>query len=418
MKTGIKLPASALGYAISFMLLTGLICSGLLFIAGTHKRIEKIHNQRENLCFDNRFALNYGASYELPLHDQMIHPSGDTSQIYSCEWGAYRIIHVETQHPMGRRYTTALSGKEHQKDLPSLYLVDHQQALKIGGNTRIEGVAAFSERGIERAYIAGKNYANEKLLFGTQTRSHTYLPALKKSIATLSFNQLPEEHQVQNWTAHDSTYSFRNQCTVLSQTGSITIRQNLRGNVIIRSFDSIFVAAEARLEHVRLIAPVICFEKGFSGTVQASASRKIICETEVLLKYPSALCLLPAEGNGETGAKSEIRLAEKCQVLGGILIRQSLTRIRNLPYLYMAPESLVAGLIYNTGETEMHGESAGHLFTNYFTLSAGGGQYTNHLLDARIGATQLPEEFILPEWLETQHEQKSKIIAWFGSSAK
>lgn len=407
-----RIKSSALGYAISFMLLAGLICSGLLFVASTNKRIEVIHQIGEHLIFDNLFALTYAAQTNLPKEQQIIHPSGDTSHISTKNWGAFKMVHVLTKHGRREQRKTALVGYEVAERLPALYLPDYQQALKLGGKTRIEGTAYLPERGLERAYIAGQNYAFDQLLFGEKKTSTSALPPLKKRVKDLRAEQFLELGKRTAYIGLDSNYSFALETTVYSQIEAIYVQANIRGNVVIHSFDSIYVGAEAKLSNVILVAPIIRFAKGFTGQVQAFATRKIVCEEQVRLNYPSTLCVNEIK-NEALLEPVQIQLQQGAKVLGGILIESQAFNFRSTPRLLIASEAVVGGLVYNVGTTELQGSVIGHLYTYQFSLSNGGGQYVNHLLNATISSKKLPENFLLPEWLESMEAGQSKLITWF-----
>lgn len=407
-----KTKASAIGYAISFMLLIALICSGVLFIASANKRIEVLHLTKEHLIFDNYTALLFASKQELKPTHSLAHVSGDTSEITSKVWGSFKMIHVLTHHGAKSIQKTALIAHQTNGQLPALYLPDNQQALKVGGETRIEGTAFLSERGIERAYITGKNYAFEQLIFGKTAKSERTLPPLKKQVENLNLESFIAGCEKKDYLMRDSAFSFVNKTTLFSEMGAIQVSNSYSGNVIIHSFDSIYVTREAHLKNIILIAPRIRFQEGFKGSVQAIAHQSIVCEKNVRLGYPSTLTLNELQSS-TLGEQAQIYLDENTRVLGGILIETQQFNFRNVPRLFVAKGSLVGGLVYNVGETELHAKVIGHLYTQKFSLKAGGGVYINHLLDATVSSTQLPEYFCIPDWLEKLEKQQPKIISCF-----
>jgi hypothetical protein len=407
-----KIKSSAIGYAITFMLLIALICSGVLFIASVNKRIETQFIVKEHLVFDNYFSLLYAAKNDLNGEHILKHPAGDSSHISAKFWGSYKMLVVNTKHQNSSIKRTALIAYEMDEDLPVLYLPENQQALKVGGATRIEGTAYLSDRGIDRAYIAGKNYLFNELIFGNTKQSERTLPPLKKEVTNLGLENFSKDCEKKDFLAVDSVYSFSEKTTLFSQIEPIVIRNSLSGNLIIHSFDSIYVSKEARLKNVILIAPIVRFQEGFSGTAQVIAHQTISLEKNVHLNYPSTLCLNELESN-TLGKKSSILLQEDSKVLGGILIETQQYNFRNEPYLKISQKALVAGLVYNVGETELNGKLIGHLYTQKFILSAGGGVYVNHLLDATLSSKLLPKTFLLPSWLEQIKSKQAKIISCF-----
>lgn len=160
-----KLTSSALGYALTFSLLIGLVCSGMLIISSVNKRLEVNYTTKEYLIFNNLFALNYGSKLVDKESEILYHPSGDTSTIQLKKWGAFQIAVARTFNGNKLIEKSALIGAKMSSSLPCFYLSDNGQPLKLGGATKIEGIAFLPERGVERAYISGKNYINNELIY-------------------------------------------------------------------------------------------------------------------------------------------------------------------------------------------------------------------------------------------------------------
>jgi len=404
--------AAALSYAIVFSLLVGLICSGVIFIAATQKKIEVLQTNKEHVLFDSYAAVRFGM-YSLAPGDsaQFIHVTGDTSEVKHQQWGAFSMITSTTHKSPLHKQRSALIGLMQSPQLPCLYLPGNSGGLKITGNTKIEGTAYLPNAHVERAYIAGKNYPFDELVFGKILASELGLPPLKKQWQNLLPTNLVGTTRAQPYIAKDSVYSFHGACTYFQSITPLVISHSMSGNVIIHSFDSIFVEAQAHLNNVILIAPIVRFESGFSGTVQVLAHERIICEKNVHLLYPSVIALNELTERNEL-TKRYILLEENSSVLGGILITSQQADFRKLPFLELRETSVVAGLVYNSGETEPKGTIIGSLYTFQLSVRAGGGAYGNHLVDAIISQSRLPDYFLLPGWLESQARVKSKVIAW------
>ncbi|ASS47978.1 MAG: hypothetical protein A3D31_01195 [Candidatus Fluviicola riflensis] len=404
--------AAALSYAIVFSLLVGLICSGVIFISATQKKIEVLQTNKEHVLFDSYAAIRYGM-FVVPPGDsvQYIHSSGDTSEVKHQQWGAFSMICTTThKSPLNKR-RAALVGMIQAPELPCLYLPGNSGGLKITGETKVEGKAFVPNGNVERAYIAGKNYPFDQLIFGSTEVAELGLPPLKKEWQNLLPADLVGATKPQRFIAKDSTYGFHNGITYFQQLEPIVITQAIRGNAIIHSFDSIFVSAKAQLTNVILMAPVVRFETGFTGSVQVLASERVICEKEVQLLYPSVIALNEQPLHNEL-TRRIIILEENAQVLGGILITSQSPDFRKLPFLELHKESVVGGLIYNSGETEAKGTIIGSLYTFQLSVRAGGGSYGNHLVDAIISQKRLPDYFLLPGWLQAQERVQSKLITW------
>lgn len=401
--------ASALGYAITFLLLVGLICSGVLFVASANKRLEVNYSIDEHMIFNNRFALNFGAAQQTECAFSLPHPSGDTSDIIVKNWGAFRVVEVNTHHINRSLVRSAMVGYQQDAKLASLYLPESNQALKICGDTRLEGTISVGSRGIDLAYIAGKNYTGEKRFYGEQLKSERHLPNIRTDFNNLTLESFYTDVNKISWLGNDSSYSFKNKTTLVSQLEPLIIDQKISGNIILHSFDSIYVRNTASLENVILIAPKIRFEKGFKGSLQAIAHNQLICEEDVSLMYPSVLVLNELKFN-ESVASNKILLQAKSKILGGVLLVSQSENFRNSIELTLQ-DALVAGFVYNQGSTQVIGKVIGHLYTRQFHLKSGGGGYTNHLLDATISSALLPKDFIYPNWIKSDEKLKPILLS-------
>src|SRR5690606_12628712 len=91
----------------------------------------------------------------------------------------------------------------------------------------------------------------------------------------------------------DSLYinSFHNVIEPLHTTSQDLKSKSIKGNYIFISKDTINIDKSSYLEDVILVAPVIRIEDGFVGNLQAFASKTIEIGSNVMLNYPSFLCV-------------------------------------------------------------------------------------------------------------------------------
>ncbi len=406
-----RIKSSALGYAIAFALLIGLVCSGFLLMAGTHKRVEQEFTGREQLLFNNYLALIHGAKSEENGTQVLVHSTGDTSRITRKNWGAFRVIVSNTFHKSKSIHRSAIVGYESDEAPFALYLPDKKQSLKLCGDTKIEGRVALSERGAERGHISGKLYSGKQLIYGTKTESERNLPPLRSDVKEASLQFYLSDGVRIDLFSKDSSFSFAEKTRILSSHGTLKVQHALRGNVILHSHDSVVVASGATLENVLILAPYVRFEKGFRGAVQVVATEKITCEENVKLVYPSALTLHETTENTST-KQHGIFMEKGSEVLGGVLLFSEKPNFRKPVYLNIQ-EARIGGFVYNAGTTQLKGEVIGAIYTNEFELYTGGGTYKNHLLDATISMKKLPENFIVPQWLKDTKRKKPKILSCF-----
>lgn len=399
-------PASALGYAITFLLLVGLFTSGVLFLTSTHKRIEAHFIGQEYLLFDNRLGILYGAQCD-PGSYRLFHPSGDTSVIQVKQWGMLKSSVVTTYNKGRTLKREALTMLRTDAAYPCLYMPDQKRKIALAGDTKLEGKVYASERSLIRANLHRKPFKGEKLLDGKLYKSEKYLPALRSGVRTGEIASILREAEPLERLPLDSTFSFGIKTAVYKSAAPLEIVEHLRGNIIVQSFDQILVRSEAVLENVMLFAPKVIFEKGFKGKVQVIANAQILCEEGVHLEYPSALMLYEENPGAE---QSKITLMEDARVLGGVLLVSNHLDFRK-PVLLEVFEATIGGLVYNQGESEVRGTIIGSLYTNKLIAHAGGGTYGGYLVDAVLSTKQLPESFVMPIWLKGDAVTKPVFIS-------
>ena len=403
--------ASAISYAIVFALFIGLLASSVFFIFSTQKRIEITHTGQEHLLLDSYQGIQLGLQ-KVKVNDslQFVHLSGDTSIIRKTLWGSYFLVTSRTFKNQRNITRSALIGSEFEESIPALVLRNGSDGLRIGGETFIEGDAYLPNKRVERAYIGGKNYTNPELVYGkTEDVKELKLPLAKafENITTTDFtgNMLPKPFEPK-----DTTASFIEDGIYYQSLNAIQLNQKLRGKIIVQSFDSLVIHPQAQLENIILIAPKIYIKQGFSGTIQAYASEKIFLEDSVTLHYPSTLIL--NEKTASSGFQpNTIYIGNNSSVLGGVLMTTQQYDFRKQPKLTLEKGSVVAGIIFNCGITEVKGTVIGSLNTGETLTLTGGGAYTNHLLDAIISTKRLPKDFICPAWFELFAHSRKKIIS-------
>lgn len=402
---------AAMSYAILFCLLVGLICSGILFVFGTQQKLSQIYTASDRSLLSSYAAIQYGMHTTSADKTMLVHPSGDTSAIHKRNWGAFQIVSTVTRNKFASKNRAALVGKELLVSYPSLYVSEGRGNLLITGKTQLIGECVVPNGILERAYIGGKSYAYEQLHIGTLKSSSNLLPDLgdKWSNGTIA-DFIPVDH-VKIAALKDSTFSFNQKTTLFQKLTPIQLTNHLHGNLVIQSFDSIYVSAEAQLQQVILIAPIIHIQKGFKGTLQAFASERITCEEDVSLDYPSIAVLL-IQTDKEEAPVGTIVIDKNSSILGGILIHSKHENYRRLPQLKADSASVIAGLVYVQGEVQLKGSVIGSLFTKSFIAYDGGGVYSNHLMDATIDGTALPRNFLMPDWIPSYRKGRLRIMDW------
>lgn len=401
-----KIDSSALGFSIIFILLIGLFTTGLIFISGANKRIETFFLGKEKMLINNQSSAHYFANQSELLQEKLVHSSGDTTSLVQKSWAGFKVINSKTYHHGKNVNRSFIYGVVPEEKLPTLYLAEKNQKLSIGGDTKIEGWIKTPKRGIARASISGKPFKGSKLYSGKMELSDKSLPKLKSNLFDLKaskFYQIPRLEKL----PMDTTFSFDLETHFYTSTSTVELDGFLHGNVIIHSLEKVIIDAQADLDNVLIIAPKVEINENFSGRIHVIAHNRIDCAENVQLLYPSTLILneIVKSSNSQTNG---IYIGPNSMVLGGVGLISSAPNFRN-PLLLDIDQSLIAGLVYSTGETQLKGKVYGSLMTSKFTLNTGGGVYGNHLLDATI-SDKIPEDFVFPDWLGDAKIMSAKLI--------
>lgn len=403
--------ASAISYAIVFALFIGLLASSVFFIFSTQKRIEVSHTGQEHLLLDSYQGIQLGLQ-KVRINDslQFVHLSGDTSLIRKSLWGSYLLVTSKTFKNQRSVTRTALVGSEFEESIPTLVIRNGSDGLRICGETFIEGTTYLPNKRVELAYIAGKNYSNPELVYGkVEDVKELKLPLSRtfQNISTSDFtgNMLPKP-----FDPKDTTVSFLDQGIYYQSLDAVQLRKKLNGKIIVQSFDSLVVHREAQLKNIILIAPKIYIKQGFTGNLQAYASECIVLEDSVSLSYPSTL-ILNEQKPSITLKPHAISLGINSSVLGGVLLTTQEFDFRKQPRLTVQKNAVIAGIVFNNGTTELYGSIIGSLNTSETLTLAGGGSYTNHLLDVTISTKRLPKDFVCPAWFELSSRSRKKMIS-------
>jgi hypothetical protein len=410
-----KIQSTAMYYALFLSVIFALLLGGFILFSGFNQNFAMQMDVEETLMDNANSGIAYAqANYRelqnnVPIELRLFGEGIDSVQLTKKNWGAFIVIESTAIHKNKRSTKLALLGASSTKKQPNLYIPDNGKPISICGETRIEGQCFLPKTGLKRAYIDGKNYQGERLIFGTVAESEKQLPPVQTSffeaIEVLGGN-------VQEWDQDvDSlSVSFGDEAVHLVADGFMNLSKKvIRGQLLLEAKDSIFVGKDTQLENAILKSKIVYIEAGFSGTVQIFATEKIILEDFVLLKYPSVLGMVETEFPTLTAMTMEI--GEKSQVIGSVFLISKSPNFRLLPALSIATSAEVDGLVYCEGKTQLKGIIKGSLFTEKLFLKTASSAYENHLLDAQI-LDQLPERFIAANLLE--ETTLLKRIAWLN----
>ncbi|WP_431244374.1 hypothetical protein ACQ9BO_08685 [Flavobacterium sp. P21] len=151
------------------------------------------------------------------------------------------------------------------------------------------------------------------------------------------------------------------------------------------------------LEDVILIAPKITFEEGFTGTIQAFATKGIELDEKVTLNYPSVVCVY-----NESTDESKIKIKKGCQIYGAVVLFGNTNELLNKNTIEIDEDGLLTGDLYCSGKLMLKSNVYGSVYTNRFFLKTEVSSYENMISNIEINSAKRPEYFISIPLFDTQ----------------
>lgn len=386
-----KIKAGALNYAIVLSIIVAVFCLGLLTLNRLSLFQQAKYTRQLNL--DNKTDNMFSQMRASTLSQNVFEEDGYGLKTYgySKVWGAYQLISVNSQDLNFYSKKTALIGALN-KPL-ALWLKDQNKGLKICGNTLLQGTVYLPEKGIKTANIEGKHYERKKTVYGqflkSEKQSHqiqadfvsAYSELFNSDFSQDSLIDLPQKATIFSWT--------NKQATLFAASLNLSF-DSLEGHLLIYCEDSIIVENTSFLKDCFLIAPVIKFKRGFTGTVHALSTDTILIEDSVCLNYPSSLTLLDGSKNSTNPI---ILLGGNSKIDGTVTHIQEGFRRSFKPNVLIDKNAKVRGHVFCMGNLELRGDVFGSVWTTRFVLNTRASVYENHLLDCSIMQDSLPQPF-------------------------
>lgn len=411
----IKLKSGALQFAIYTGAIVALLLLGLILYLHTFKTLQ----QNTEISTDNIKATHVGflktieenncTSDTITISDLIDQNQRVTTT--SSFWGIYQKTHVTAKNRNKKFQKCGLIGSEFiGKDRLSLYLENVHKPLIVVGNTKIVGNVMIPDQGVQSGYIAGTSYMGTELIYGNVKFSSEKLPKLNKSLVEALDQYWNEDiKQLSNAVLDENvknTNSFLSEVNVIYDKNSFTVTQEITGNFILESDNTITIKATSRLNDVIIIAPQIVIEDGVVGNFQAIASKSIHVGKNVNLNYPSALVI------NEKNILTDDALIhiDEFSMIKGIVLFVSKKNLLNsfATHVNVAEKSTIIGEVYCEGNFELKGAVWGSVYTHQFVSNTAGTIFINHLYNAKISSKDFPSFYsgILLE------NQPKNIMKW------
>lgn len=400
--------SGALQFTIFIGVIIALILAGLVLLQNTHT----FFIQQSKATIENIQLTNSGISFlkhqdNFTADTTIVNQLSDENQkveVQSSPWGIYEKAIVKSTHRQKIFYKCALLGSQIDGvKRPNLYLQDSFKPLFIAGNTVLKGNIFLPYQGVRPGYIVGEGFYGIDLIKGKSYRSDVKLPELmgryREIIERLAkFSEVKQENYLGESNLSKYYNSFLKPTkSYFSKTEIVLDKNELTGNIIIKSEVKIKVKNSAILKDVILIAPVIEFEDKVSGNFQVFASIKITIGKECKFNYPSSIVLIEEKGKniGVNHQESELFIDEKTEIRGTVIYFKNTVKTDDnfKTQITLSKGSILKGEVYCEGNFELLGKVVGSVYTEQFIVNKSGSIFINHIYNGQIVNDDFPESF-------------------------
>ncbi|MGB0870179.1 MAG: hypothetical protein ACPGSD_11340 [Flavobacteriales bacterium] len=390
----VKFSGYALIYALFILVLVSLFSTVYLNLFYTNKKRQSMIFMRQDLRRDTKEALLEIIKTDFQKEGTYQSTTSPHSKFnYTLQpWGVFNRIEVTGKRDVFTEQYSALLGHDiHTEEMPSLYL-DHSEVLKVGGFTKITKKAIVSHNGIERSYINTQSKGNPTLINGElvkrKKRAKPVLPTFNifKFESTLASEI--EKSKIQEYDpAKDYINPFTNELLILEISQGQEISSQVKGHIKLISNDSLVVNAQSDLKHVQLVAPKVRIKSQVMGNAQIFSDQSIFIENDVHLEYPSVLFL-------KTDSTSSQIIIEENTTIEGVVIgnKPVFERTLSSQIEFRKGSKIIGQVLTKNMNTQFSGSVYGSSFVNTLFLNTKSSIYTNHLLNATLDITKLPEK--------------------------
>jgi len=416
--------ASSLFYAIVISLIIAIVSSSLILFSylssiqfdnlETEQRLNRNTNSGLNLLLSNQTLVEYDQPKILDLFDNAI----DSVELIKKHWGAFDIISSKAFFKNKQVFRIAQTGTTLDTINPfSIYMVDEDKQLAVCGRTIIKGTAYLPKSGIKRAYIEGQNFIGKVLVDGVIKESKKELPAFNDDLIKMikyffekKITSNNDSIAIINGEEDSIVNSFNNKTLVYESRSRIVMKQGYySGNILIFSDSLILINNNVAMQDVIVCAPKVVIKEGFRGTLQVFASDSIVIEKNVDLGYPSVIGLLVTK---KSSIVPTIIIGENDSINGSVFAYQNVNDFLKPARVICSIKSFIYGQVYTNCTLSFMGEINGSLMCRKILLTTPSSVYENHLLNAIIDRSKLPNYFVGGNLFKEKGQKN--IIKWLN----
>lgn len=399
------------GGALQFVLFIGAVIAILLLTFITLTYSHRFFQKRGGFVLaavdqaDN--GINYLLHNDIPVKDSVaLHiandneeTSGNTLTAHKKHWGLFEVLAVHSvSHHQEFTKVALTGGRYEKKDRYSLYLRENNRPLVVVADAELQGKLFLPKEGARPGNMGGKSFTGGLSPPSEIGHSKTQLPEISGSITEniklwlqgnfdSSFEQAPMNYPL------GLKNSFKKKTQLLySQTSLSLTAGELIGNILVYSPSRIHIGKHMKINDAVIIAPVIEIEKGFSGSLQAIASKEIIVDDKVTMEYPSSLVLY---NKNMSYPQATIHIGNQSLLQGAVVFWDEDNEEEQYfnSQVKIEEGATIEGEVYCTKGVELLGEVKGSVTTSYFMVNKFGSVYQNHIYGGKLNVDRLHENY-------------------------
>ena len=383
------LKAHSLLYAIYVCLIVSLICGAMLYIATLYDQLNLTYLTREELYIKNQSLVNYALG-NMDMPGEADDVAGEGNAFFeTTPYGLLTVLKATTTNVRDTVTSVHFTG-QYPDNKTCLYLSDYSTPLLYGGEVTLNG-----EQKLPPQKPSPKHLNGEKAKLNTSgkiTPSGKRLPAVNTFVKQfLTEKRNPVQNLGDLKRVNDSLYynSFKNPTIEIKISPGSMQNIHIKGNFILCCNNDLLIGKSCTLEDVIVIAPRITFESGFKGTLQCFAKTEITVEENVVLGYPSVVCIY-----NESVEKSNLNIKEHCKIIGAVVSTGFPIRMMESNFIDIGKEGLIVGDVYCEGMLSLYSNVYGAVYTSKLLYEGGATKQENMLFDVTIDIMKRPGYFV------------------------
>ncbi|UZO80691.1 hypothetical protein NBT05_17330 [Aquimarina sp. ERC-38] len=389
------LKAGSLLYAIFICLMISILAGGLIYFFTLNKTMatrQEIKNELVDQCescfqyiYSNTKGLKENMTQEVDLFND-----GIKCSFQYKKWGMYQIMSGKTFFKKDTIRKSFMVGQKNKDRALALYLCDFGEELKVSGTTEIFGEMYLPKKRFKTVNILGNLYKNNSKVEGAIKVASQKLPRIviedlvnQKQLIKITLEEVIKNNINYNSFSKNTLIVYKNKSESLENVA-------LKGNFILKSLDTLYIPKTCKFEDILVQGPKVVVEEGFTGSIQIEATKEVILEKNVSLKYPSVISIYKSDRDFE----KTITISENSTIYGGVILDASSFREKQNNRLSLEENASIIGDVYCNGLFQHKGNVFGTVYVHKFELQTQSAKYADVVLNGIIDATKKPDFFV------------------------